>query len=76
MVVLAERPGEAIVVGSIGRFWAKDYGHRDVEPDDFASFDEPGYARLAMAFRVVSVEDGGALLRYETSADGGRPIGH
>lgn len=65
MAVLAERPGEEIVVGSVGRFWEKDYGHRDVGADEFASFDEPGYARLAMAFRVRPAERGNSRLRYE-----------
>ena len=43
-VPLGERPGEEIAVGAVGRFWSP-LGNRPRVVEDFAGFDEPGYAR-------------------------------
>ena len=53
--VLAEDPGVELVVGGIGQPWRLSGGMRSV--DDFASFDEPGYAKMVLNFRF----EGGAL---------------
>ena len=63
--LLAEDPGIEFVVGSVGKFWRKDYGGRPVACDEFVPFDEPGYAKLAISFGVTPVPGGGTLLRYE-----------
>lgn len=65
MVRVAEEPGVEIVVGSVGRFWEKDYGHARVSGEDFSSFRKPGFAKLAMGFWVRPTRDGKSLLRYE-----------
>lgn len=65
MVRVAEQPGVEIVVGSVGRFWEKDYGHTQVSGEDFTSFHEPGFAKLAMGFWVCPTPDGKSILRYE-----------
>jgi hypothetical protein len=65
MAVVGIDPGHEIVVGSIGRFWEKDYGHRRFTPEQFTTFDEPGYAKLAMDFTVLPVGNDESLLRYE-----------
>lgn len=49
-VVLAEEPGRELVVGGLGQPW-KPLGGR-APRSDFASFDEPGYAKMAMNFRL------------------------
>lgn len=76
MIRLAEHPGVEIVVGSVGRFWERDYGHREVGPGEFAEFREPGQAKLAMDFWVRPDGHGGSVLRYEartaTTDDEGR----
>ena len=36
-----------------------------VAPDLFVGFAEPGYAKLALSFRVLPIAGGGSLLRYE-----------
>lgn len=64
-VRLDEDPGVEFVVGAVGRFWHRDYGWRPIEADRFISFDEPGYAKLAVSFRVQPMGDGQSLLRYE-----------
>jgi hypothetical protein len=53
--VLAEEPGRELVLGAIGQPWRPRGGDR---PDgDFATFDRPGYAKLAIDWRL----EGGVL---------------
>jgi hypothetical protein len=63
--VLAEQPDEALVVGSVGRFWERDYGGRPVTAEEFAGFTEPGYAKLVIGFSVRPGPTGETILRYE-----------
>jgi hypothetical protein len=64
-VPLAEEPGVEFVVGAVGQFWRRDYGWHPVGADQFAAFNEPGYAKLVVSFRVQPIEPGRSLLRYE-----------
>jgi hypothetical protein len=64
-VRLAEEPGVELVVGSIGRFWQKDYGWRPVAADQFEAFQEPGYAKVVLSLAVLPSVAGLTLLRYE-----------
>jgi hypothetical protein len=64
-MLLAEEPGIEFVVAAVGRFWRRDYGWHPVAPDQFVGFDEPGYAKLAVSFRVQRIAEVGSLLRYE-----------
>jgi hypothetical protein len=65
MVVVREEEGSDLVIGSVGRFWRRDYGHREVSGEGFTTFDEPGYAKLAMGFEVRPLPGGRALVHYE-----------
>lgn len=54
---LAEAPEDELVVGGIGRFWTPSGGLRKVESSEqFAAFDEPGYAKVAFNFRLADGE--------------------
>jgi hypothetical protein len=67
--VLAERPGEEVVVGTIGRFWAlreQDYLERPRGLEDFHAFSPPGWAKGAMNVRVEARHDGSSTLVTET----------
>jgi hypothetical protein len=57
---LAERPGEEIVVGAIGRFWSLT-GNKPVATPDFSTFAEPSYSKAAMNFRVTPDGDGSRI---------------
>ena len=57
---LGERPGEEVVVGAIGRFWSP-LGNRPRVVEDFGEFDEPGYAKAALAFAVRPDRDGSRI---------------
>jgi hypothetical protein len=63
--VLAEESGVEIVLGSIGRFWQADYGARNVSAQEFRTFADPGFAKLAMSFRVAPAGEARSVLRYE-----------
>lgn len=63
-VLLAEDWGSEFVVGSVGKFWQSDYGWRPVPAEDFVSFDEPGYAKLALSLSVWPTY-GATQLRYQ-----------
>src|SRR5437773_1382833 len=63
-VSLAEEPGVESVVGSVGRFWRRDYGGRPVTAAEFVAFGEPGYAKLAISL-AVRAAGSGTIVRYE-----------
>ena len=62
--VLSERP-EELVIGGIGRFWRPGGGLRRISPAEFASFDEPGFAKTAFDMRAIP-HPAGARLTTET----------
>ena len=67
--VLAERPDEEIVVGTVGKFWAlreKDYLERPRSLEDFHTFTPPGWAKGALTLRVERRDDGTSTLVTET----------
>lgn len=66
-VLLGERPGQEIVVGAIGQFWADRYV-RLRGPNDFRAFRDPRYARIAMNVWVRGDGKGGSLVSTETRA--------
>jgi hypothetical protein len=70
--VLAERPGEELVVGGAGRFWVP-VGSDGVRPvasaEEFAAFSEPGSVRTVMNF-VVAPDGAGARVTTETRIAG------
>lgn len=63
-VSLAEEPGTELVIGSVGKFWRKDYGGRPVAAEEFGRFREPGYAKLAISLAVRPAGTG-TIVRYE-----------
>ncbi len=65
-VILAEAPGEEIVLGLVGRFWTPNGGIVRVDPAEFAAFDRPGYAVAAWNFTVRGPAAGPVRLATET----------
>jgi hypothetical protein len=58
---------DEIALGLVGKFWQADYGQvRMAGPDHFASFHEPGYAKLVLSFNTLPAEDGDTWLHTET----------
>jgi hypothetical protein len=59
--VAADTEDEIVIVG-VGRFWRPDGGLRRIAPEDFAAFDEPGFAKVGFNFSV----DPSGVLATET----------
>ena len=51
--MIAENRFNEVVFGLIGQFWTPDGNLQDFEPEDFESFDEPGFAKCAWSFQLV-----------------------
>jgi hypothetical protein len=66
--LLDERADE-LVLGVVGRFWTANGGIRPVTRDEFVPFDEPGFAKAVVNFRVEGVP-GGTVLTTETRIRG------
>jgi hypothetical protein len=65
-VVLRDEPGIELLAGLIGQFWRRDYGIVKVTPEEFASFDRPGYAKTLAGFALHPHGQGRTLLTYES----------
>ena len=65
-VVLRDEPGVELLAGLVGRFWRRDYGIVQVSPEEFASFDRPGYAKTVAGFSLHPHGEGRTLLTYES----------
>lgn len=63
--ILAEQPGREVVVGAIGRFWQPSIEFVEVDADEFAGFDRPGYGKLAWNIRVEPRHGGGSWVEVE-----------
>lgn len=68
-IKLDEAEGSELVLGAIGKFWRRDYGARDVRPEDFAAFDEPGFLKLAVSSRVEPLGYDQSILHYEARVE-------
>ena len=63
--VLAETPGEELVIGATGRFWEPAITWRPVPANGFAAFDEPGWGQVAWNLRVDPRRAGGSWIACE-----------
>jgi hypothetical protein len=65
-LVLGEVPGREVVFGAVGRFWKPDIEwHDDLAPDQFASFEEPGWGKIACHLLVRPDGPDRSVLSYE-----------
>jgi hypothetical protein len=64
--VLAEEPGRELVLGAVTQPWEANVVFRGLAPEDFAAFNDPGYAKIVW---TLAVEPGGrdrSTFRTET----------
>lgn len=54
-----------IAFGVIGRFWSGETVWKQINPEIFREFDEPGYARIACNFSLREYGEGKTLISYE-----------
>ena len=66
--VLAESPGREIVMGGVTKPWEANPVFRALPPDQFRSFSEPDYVKIAWTLRADPAPSGGSTFRTETRA--------
>jgi hypothetical protein len=61
--ILGEDAPRELVLGAIGQPWRLGGGRSAAVAggDDFAAFDQPGYAKMAANFRLAPIADGGTI---------------
>jgi hypothetical protein len=64
--VLAQESGREIVLGAVTQPWKSDVKFRALPPDEFAAFDEPGFAKIAWTMRAEPVGPNTSLFYTET----------
>ena len=67
-VVLADVPGHAIVMGAVTRPWEAHVVFRGIPPEEFATFNEPGYAKIVWNLRADAIDPTRSIARSETRA--------
>jgi hypothetical protein len=66
--VLAEVPGREVVVAAVTRPWEADVTFRAIDPAAFASFDRPGYVKIAWTLRADPIGPSDTMFLTETRA--------
>jgi hypothetical protein len=64
--ILAEVPGRKVVFGACTQPWHADVAFHRVDPDDFAAFDRPGYAKIVWTLEAEPVDGDSSIARTET----------
>jgi hypothetical protein len=63
---LAEEPGREIVMGAVTRPWEADVTFRGLPPEEFATFAEPGYVKIAWTLAAAPRGASASLAVTET----------
>lgn len=66
--VLADGPGQEIILGAVTRPWEPNPVFRSVPPEEFAAFSEPGFVKIAFTLRADPVGERASIFRTETRA--------
>ncbi|MEP7225830.1 MAG: hypothetical protein ABI785_00585 [Gemmatimonadales bacterium] len=64
--ILAEEPGRELVIGAVTQPWKAPVEFLSLLPDAFASFKEPGYAKIVWTFAVKPLGQKASIFRTET----------
>ena len=64
--ILAEIPDREIVVGAVTQPWRAEVEFRGVDPDAFAAFAEPGYAKIVWTLEAEPLGPSASRFRTET----------
>lgn len=67
-IMLGENPGVQMVLGQVGRPWKSIAGATDAPttPEQFASFDEPGFAKIASSLKIDRYGNASSIVTVET----------
>jgi hypothetical protein len=64
--ILAEEPRREVVVGAVTQPWKADVEFRGMEPEEFAAFNEPGFAKIVWTLGVDPLGEKASVFRTET----------
>jgi len=64
--IVARDPGRELVFGAVTQPWRPNPEFRGLAPEEFAAFDEPGYAKLALTIRVDPFDENASVVCTET----------
>lgn len=64
--VLSEERPSSLNLGLIGRFWSPGGDLVDFEPEEFQTFDRPGYAKAVWGFEIRGPNNGPSTVTTET----------
>ena len=64
--VLVEEPNRELVVGAVTQPWKSEVEFRGLPPEEFAAFNEPGYAKIVWTLAVDPVDAPTSVFRTET----------
>lgn len=59
--ILQEIPGQEVVVGAVGQFWHLNIPYADISPDEFNSFNEAGWGKVAWSISVEPFLQGSTI---------------
>ena len=66
--VLAETPGQEIVMGAVTRPWEPNVVFRGLTAEQFPGFDEPDYVKIVWTLRADAIDERSSIARSETRA--------
>ena len=72
--VLAAVPGREIVMGAVTNPWEPNVTFRALAPEEFASFEAPGYAKIVWTLRADPIGDSDSVFRTETRVTTTDPV--
>lgn len=64
--VLDQVPGQHLVMGAVTQPWKPNVQFRGLDPEEFAGFNEPGYAKIAWTIVAEGHGPTGSIFRTET----------
>jgi hypothetical protein len=65
---IGEREGREIVMGAVTQPWKSDVVFRGLPAEEFVTFHEPGYVKIAWTLRVDPIDATSSIFRTETRA--------
>jgi len=66
--VLAEVPGQELVMGAVTQPWKANVIFRPLPPDEFARFSDPDYVKIVWTLRADPIDSAHSMFRTETRA--------
>jgi hypothetical protein len=66
--ILSRRPGRELVMGAVTQPWLADVKFRPLPPEEFVTFDEPGFVRIVWTLETEPLGSDRTTLRTETRA--------